>query len=76
MKTIKITIFLTHNCNMSCVYCYEKSKQNISMDMNTANKTYEYICNIIRTNDIQRCCISFHGGEPFLKSNLIDFFIN
>lgn len=44
------------------------------MDMNTADMTYKYICNTIKENGIQRCYLSFHGGEPFLESKLINFF--
>lgn len=76
MKSIKITIWLTHCCNMSCVYCYENNKQNISMDLHTANMTYRYICNVVKSNGVQRCYLSFHGGEPFLESKLIAFFLD
>ncbi len=76
MESIKITIWLTHKCNMSCLYCYEKDKKNIGMSMRIAQDIYEYICKLLKVRKICRCYITFHGGEPLIEYKLIDFFIN
>ena len=30
------TICVTHSCNLNCVYCYQKHKDSVSMDFDTA----------------------------------------
>ena len=75
MNNMNFTIWLTHNCNMECVYCYEKNKDGIDMRFDTAKQICEYIKRILDEKEINTCVIHFHGGEPLLKNALISFFI-
>lgn len=70
---MKCMIYLTHNCNMECMYCYEgneKGKEYMSLDMIDA--IIDYIIDI-KGND--RLSISFLGGEPLLNVKWIYSFI-
>lgn len=62
------TIYLTDNCNMDCKYCYEKGMhKNNQID-------FQMIKNIIDLeikNKTKQCVITFFGGEPLLKKDLI-----
>lgn len=72
---MNITIWLTHKCNMDCIYCYEKDKDRTELDLEMAKKVYMYISKVLVLNKIQTCVVHFHGGEPLLKNSLITFFI-
>lgn len=63
-------IHLTENCNLRCRYCYEdhyysKSNRDISFE--------DIMCLIDREaeNNTGNCFITFYGGEPLLKKDLI-----
>lgn len=60
-------IHVTENCNLMCKYCYEENKQNIDIP-------FKYIKDII-DNEVKSkkdfCSITFYGGEPLLKKEII-----
>lgn len=62
------TIYLTDYCNMDCKYCYEKN-------MHVKNQIdIQFVKNIIDMeikNKTKQCIITFFGGEPLLKKELI-----
>lgn len=64
------TIHLTEGCNLNCTYCYENNYYNkINNEI-----SFENIKKIIdRESDTngQSCLITFYGGEPLLKKDLI-----
>lgn len=60
-------IHLTEECNLKCKYCYEKNKSHGEIP-------FDYIKNIINNeskNEDRYSVITFYGGEPLLKKNLI-----
>lgn len=61
----------TLDCNLSCWYCYENKKRNSSMP----NSIIDGVCKNIEKqyNEAQFKIlkISFFGGEPFMKKNVI-----
>ena len=60
----KIYISTNLNCNLNCVYCYEKDKINIEFDVDdTIFMLRQMLC--IKTEHGTK--IKFHGGEPFLS---------
>lgn len=65
MKCRKICIINTTQCNLSCVYCYEKktsSAFNLSKVTSKLKSVYS-----------DSCMIEIYGGEPFLAfNNLVD----
>lgn len=61
------SIYITANlaCNLRCVYCYEKDKNNYeSFDLEKAKKV---LSNALATKTESGTVINFHGGEPFLS---------
>ena len=59
----KICLSTNSNCNLKCIYCYEKNKQHLEFDENEAFKVISSILKI-KTKDGTK--IKLHGGEPFL----------
>lgn len=60
-------IHLTEDCNLNCRYCYEKNKSQDEIP-------FEYIKRIIdnESNNVEGySVITFYGGEPLIKKNLI-----
>ncbi|MDD4468975.1 MAG: radical SAM protein [Acholeplasmataceae bacterium] len=66
LKNIRLTI--TENCNLDCIYCYEKNKTTNKMDYETAKKI---ITAELRHSPENVLNIEFFGGEPFLNFELI-----
>lgn len=67
------TLFLTENCNLDCVYCYESNDRcNKVMDKKIVTNTLEFLKKNSFDNDIS---ISLFGGEPLLSVDLIEFVI-
>ena len=64
-KTVMLTI--TESCNLNCVYCYEHNK--------TSNEMPKELVFSIIEDTLQKCNtaveFSFHGGEPFIKFDLM-----
>ena len=61
---MKVTLSLTHRCNLSCSYCYSGRKFNKDMSYNTARKIVDFAIDI--TPDGERIEFCFFGGEPLL----------
>ena len=64
------TLCVTHRCNLSCVYCYQRNKDNGIMSIDVAKKCIDDIFNHIPDN-AKIIEISFIGGEPLLEMDLI-----
>lgn len=69
MLHIKFTLSLTHNCNLSCEYCYSGRKFEQNMSIDTARKIVDFAVKI--TPPTQRINFGFFGGEPLLCPNLL-----
>lgn len=67
-KTFQIIIFVTHECNLNCIYCYEQNKAHISIKK---EKAQEIISQYLNSKDYDNIIIEFFGGEPWLNSKLI-----
>lgn len=63
-------ILPTLGCNAHCVYCYEKDRPRISMTGETVDRTIRYILETRRKNT--RLHLSWFGGEPLLRTDVID----
>lgn len=67
MRTIQFLI--TEECNLDCVYCYEKHKSNKSLSPQFIK---EKICEeMLKQNGYKEVSIDFFGGEPLLKFETI-----
>lgn len=77
MNSLSFNIFVTTACNLKCTYCYEKIKNSdAKMERETSIKVLEFIyekANEIRPNKIY---ITFHGGEPLLAIDIVEFLIS
>lgn len=60
----RIYLIFSKNCNLSCVYCFQKNKSSSINKLNIEN-IYKIINNYSNRYDE----IIFFGGEPFLKDN-------
>jgi sulfatase maturation enzyme AslB (radical SAM superfamily) len=63
-------ICITHNCNLDCVYCYQKHSATERMSPDTARKAIDWIFAHI-PQDLDAVEIGFIGGEPLLEFPLI-----
>lgn len=70
---LDLTITPTTNCNFSCPYCYEEGIKPKSMSENTIEDIIKFIKKNKKTDGVY---ITWYGGEPLLKINLIKLFID
>ena len=63
------TILPTLGCNARCVYCYEEGMQQVTMTPETVEQVIRYI---IDTREGDKVKLSWFGGEPLLRPDIID----
>lgn len=61
---MRITLVLTHQCNLACSYCYAGEKFNRKMPDEIAWKALKLA---FETPSPQKMNVSFFGGEPLLE---------
>lgn len=77
MKEKAITacyVTLTENCNLNCVYCFERETRNIKkiMSNETADKLVDFLFSQAVQYDVNEPVhITFFGGEPMLAPDLM-----
>lgn len=69
-NTMNITIIPTMDCNFKCIYCFEEHK-NIETTFNIENAIINFIKKNIIKHRLKYVYISWFGGEPLLKKNVI-----
>lgn len=70
-------IWVTGACNLRCKYCYEGIKKtSCHMTKKTAYKTFDFIKKDFKLTSQQELLVNFHGGEPFLRMDIMEYFIN
>ncbi|MDL2330634.1 radical SAM protein [Odoribacter sp. OttesenSCG-928-A06] len=63
---------LTHRCNLSCIYCYQKHKTAKDMSLETAKAIMETEVKRAKlSKNIDSIRFDMFGGEPLLKFDLI-----
>lgn len=72
---ISATLCLTHNCNLSCPYCFVKQKPE-RMSLETAKKAVEWIrsnyaLKYLYQQENRDMTIYFFGGEPLLEFDTV-----
>ena len=65
------TICVTHNCNLNCVYCYQKHDSRSVMSFEVAQQCVDYIFENIPSYAVDGVELGFIGGEPLLEFDLI-----
>lgn len=69
-RDLNITIAPTLDCNLACVYCYEKNyKCTKSMPIEVQDATINFIRQRLTRNS--RCKITWYGGEPLLAEAIV-----
>ena len=66
---MKITLSLTHSCNLACDYCYAGHSMNRHMPFETARRAIDFAMERTRSGD--KIEIGFFGGEPLLRFEMI-----
>lgn len=64
------TLCLTHDCNLSCEYCYQTHDTGNRMSFETAKNCIDWIFSNI-PSDMEGVEIGLIGGEPLLEFELI-----
>lgn len=67
-KKFHLSLILTNQCNLNCIYCYENNKVKKSMSFQIAKNIISKYLNCEQYDEVE---IDFFGGEPFLEFNLI-----
>ena len=65
------SICVTHRCNLSCVYCYQKHDEQRRMSFDTAKKCINWIFHNIPDYANNGVEIGFIGGEPLMEFDLL-----
>lgn len=70
-RHLMLTIATTLNCNLDCVYCYEKdSRRNSNMSIEVQNSIVNLIEKDIK--NISKFSVTWYGGEPLLALDVIE----
>lgn len=69
-----VTLTLTDQCNLRCIYCYEKERSINKMTFETAKHIIDK--EMLMDDGTQIVNFSFFGGEPFLEFELLVKIIN
>ena len=65
-----VTMIITNRCNLACDYCFERSKGNIDMDVDTALEIVDRTYNKILMPN-QRFTYNLFGGEPIVNWKVV-----
>ncbi|WP_223070148.1 radical SAM/SPASM domain-containing protein [Paenibacillus caui] len=69
-ESLGLTIATTMNCNLGCIYCYEKNnKTQKNMSMEVQEKILSLVKSKIKT--LKGMSIYWYGGEPLLGIDII-----
>jgi len=69
-RPVVLTLFLTHQCNLRCTYCYVHEKRNETMPEEIGRKAIDLAVPLVKN----RLQISFFGGEPLIEWDLLKAF--
>lgn len=68
-ESLSLTIAPTLECNFTCPYCYEEGHRFSEMDENIQKDLIHFLDNFPNIKNIN---ISWYGGEPLLKLDLLE----
>ncbi len=75
LKNYYPVLCVTHACNLSCRYCYQKHKDASRMSLETGKRLIDSILSQL-PEGIEKMEMSFIGGEPLLEFELIKQLVN
>lgn len=74
-RTVRLELILTEACNLGCTYCFEyNADHQNNMSLETATAAVDYLLEASRTSPW--IGITFMGGEPMLRFELIEKIIS
>ncbi len=77
-KSKNITLVLTHQCNLDCVYCYEHHKNQCTMPASLAKEIVDK--ELTMADGVETVEFDFFGGEPLLEfetvKEVVEYTIN
>ena len=72
-QALSIMLITTRQCNLRCVYCYEKH-ENLAMSLYVYNSIALYIEKSLMEKKYTSVNITLFGGEPFIEyENVVNF---
>ena len=66
---MRVALSLTHDCNLSCKYCYAGKKKKKDVSLATAKEAVDFALKVAPPKRGMK--FSFFGGEPLLRFDLI-----
>jgi uncharacterized protein len=66
---MKLTLSLTHKCNLACRYCYAGYSDKPDMSLITAQRSIDTA--LLLTDEGGRLELALFGGEPLLRLDLV-----
>lgn len=85
-RELKHLIFeITQNCNLRCKYCpytnerdfmFDRNRSNQVISLDIALKGLNYIYSVVKNRYNKEFTISFYGGEPLLRFDIIKKIVN
>lgn len=70
-SSLRITINPTLDCNLRCWYCYESHIKGSCMSSQILNSVINFVENQAHSDELKNIHISFFGGEPLLKYEMV-----
>ncbi len=67
LKPLIATYYVTHRCNLKCLYCTEKYSDRDTVDVDTRGA-----CEILRKIRKEMSIIYFTGGEPLVRPDIVE----
>ena len=64
-------LFLTHNCNLACSYCFARCTGQAAMTIQTAKRSVEWLFENTAGFPENPLVLSFFGGEPLIEFSLL-----
>ncbi len=72
-QALSVMLITTRQCNLRCVYCYEKH-ENLAMSLDVYNSIALYIEKSLMERKYTSVNITLFGGEPFIEyENVVNF---
>lgn len=75
-KIYQVIINPTLDCNLGCWYCYEDHVPDSEMDDTIIKKLLNHIKLKYKEEQFSELWLSFFGGEPLLKTNIVITILN
>lgn len=69
-----LNLIITHECNLTCTYCYKKTDPcKGHMSNQVAQRSAAFAQKEIEKNDINTLFVSLYGGEPLVNRKVLDY---